>query len=262
MRNVRIRLSYDGSHFFGWQRQDGFSTVQAALEEGLQALVGGAITVHGSGRTDTGVHALAQVASFHIESELSDERLLHAINAHTPAEVVVDRLETCPDSFHALRSARGKRYIYRVSTARFRPPFGRDHVHWVRGPLDLERMQQASAILAGKHDFTSFANTGSPRRSNVRNLSSLHVLPRREGLLFALQSNGFLYNMVRILVGTLMDVGRGRLEVSDVGRILAGRDRDLAGPTAPAAGLCLVRVIYAETCFGRSGRPERPGSGA
>lgn len=261
MRNVRARIAYDGSRFFGWQRQAGFPTVQEALEEALAGLVGEATTVHGSGRTDTGVHALGQVASFHVETRLSDERLLFALNAHLPEGVVVTALETCDPGFHAQRDALRKRYAYRVTTTRFRPAFGEAFTHWTPDPLDLAAMRRAAAHLRGRRDFSALANAGSPRRSNVRNLSAVHVLGRRDTLWFVLQSDGFLYNMVRTIAGTLLDVGRGRLDPAAIPAILAEGDRTAAGPTAPPNGLFLVSVGYPEPAFVRRGAGPRGAPG-
>ncbi len=249
MRNVRVRLAYDGSRFFGWQRQAGFPSVQQAVEEALEALVGERVTVHGAGRTDTGVHALGQVAHFHVATALSDERLPCALNAHLGEGVVVRELETCPDAFHAQRDASSKRYGYLVRTTRFRPPFGRGFCHWVPEPLDLGAMRAAAVHLRGEHDFTALANAGSPRRSNVRELRSVHLVARRHALALFVEGSGFLYNMVRTIAGTLIDVGRGKLAPGDVPDILAGRDRTRAGPTAPAGGLYLLSVRYPEPCF-------------
>lgn len=261
MRNVRILVAYDGSRFFGWQRQEGFSSIQQALEEALEGCVGERITVHGSGRTDTGVHALGQTASFHVETRLDDHRLLRALNAHLPDAVVVRALETCREDFHAQKDARGKRYAYAISTAAFRPPFDRERCHWVPGELDVAAMRRAGAQLVGEHDFTALANAGSPRRSNVRRIRALHVRERHEALCVFVQGDGFLYNMVRTIVGTLIEVGRGKISVEAIPEILSSRDRRLAGPTAPAAGLHLLRVLYDEPCF-REERGGKPGSGS
>jgi tRNA pseudouridine38-40 synthase len=247
MRNVLVRLSYDGSKFFGWQRQAGFESVQGALENALESLTGEHVTVHGSGRTDTGVHAIEQTASFHVETSLDDVRLLHALNAHLgPAAgaVVLHGLETRPDDFHAQRSARGKRYLYVVRNTPFPAAFGRQHHHWVRGPLDLARMRRGARHLVGEHDFTSFASAGSPRSTNVRRVAALHLRRRRDTLYFVIQGTGFLYNMVRAIAGTLLEVGKGKLEPDAVATILAARSRGEAGPTAPASGLYLLRVLY------------------
>jgi tRNA pseudouridine38-40 synthase len=256
VRNVRLLVSYDGSRFFGWQRQDGFASVQQALEEAFEALTGERVVVHGSGRTDTGVHALGQVAHAHVQSGLADDRLRHALNHHVPEGVVVRRLETCRDDFHARYDARGKRYAYLVATARFRPPFGRTYQHWVHDKLDLRAMRAAAALLLGRHDFSAFASSGSPRKSNVRHLRALHLLARRERFALVAQADGFLYNMVRALAGTLIDVGRGKLAPEDVRAILERRDRKQAGPTAPPEGLYLVSVQYAEPVF--AGRDRGP----
>lgn len=249
MRNVRIRLSYDGSRFFGWQRQEGFPSVQQAVEDGLAALVGQRVPVHGAGRTDTGVHALGQTASFHVGTRLSDVRLLHALNAHLPEGVVAEALETCRDDFHAQRDSRGKRYAYRVWTSPFRPPWGEAYGHWVPYRPDLAALRRAGSAVLGRHDFRSFASAGSPRQSTVRTIRSLHVLARRRSLVVVVEGDGFLYRMVRTLVGTLLEVGRGKLTPDEMENILAMRDRRHAGPTAPAAGLYLLSVLYDEPCL-------------
>ncbi len=246
MRNVRVRVAYDGSRFYGWQRQEGFRSVQAALEDAVESLTGERVTVHGSGRTDTGVHALGQTASFHLDTGLPDERLLFALNAHVDEGIVLEALETCPDDFHAQKSARGKRYLYLVANTRFRPPFGAQHCHWVPGRLDLDAMRRAARHLVGEHDFSSFASAGSPRRTNVRRVDSLHLFRRRGRVALVVQGNGFLYNMVRAIAGTLLEVGQGKTSPDEVAQILAAKDRKRAGPTAPAGGLYLVRVLYAD----------------
>jgi tRNA pseudouridine38-40 synthase len=256
LRNVRALIAYDGSKFFGWQRQEGFDSVQEAIEDALAVLVGDRVVVQGAGRTDTGVHALGQVAHFHVDTRLDDDRLRHALNHHLRAGVVIRRLETCRPDFHARFDARGKRYLYRVATARFRPPFGRDYAHWVRDPLDLAALRAAARELVGTHDFRAFATSGSPRASTVRRIASIHVLARREAFGIVVQGDGFLYNMVRTIAGTLIDVGRGKLAPRDVGAILRSRDRREAGPTAPACGLVLLSVLYPERPF--AGRDRGP----
>ena len=178
MRNVRALIAYDGSEYYGWQRQSGFESVQEELESALAALTGDAVTVHGSGRTDTGVHALGQVASFHIETRLADERLRDALNAHLPRDVTVQRIETCADDFHARFSARAKRYGYLWVTRRTRPPFGRKYGFWVRQRLDLAAMRDAARRLVGRHDFAAFA---SLRSASFCALSSTVAVTRTPG---------------------------------------------------------------------------------
>ncbi len=261
MRTVRAEIAYDGSRFHGWQRQDGFDSVQAAIEEALASLLDTLVTVHGAGRTDAGVHALRQVAHFHLETRLDDDRLRHAINAHLVGGVVVNKLETCPDDFHARFDARGKRYLYRVVTTRFRPPMWRDHQHWVNSPLDAGAMRDAAARMVGHHDFVAFGNAGSERKTTVRTVMGVRLVARRDYFTVVVQGDGFLYNMVRNMVGTLLDVGRGRRPARDVDRALETGDRDRVGPTAPARGLYLGRVLYSDPIFsgGEPGHGGRPG---
>lgn len=249
MRNVRIQVAYDGSRFFGWQRQEGFPTVQEALEEAVLASTGERVTVHGAGRTDTGVHALRQVASFHLDTRLADPRLRQALNANLPLTARVRRLETCRDDFHPRFDARSKRYLYLTFTTRSRPPFGHEYAHWMPYALDRDAMRRAARAMVGEHDFRAFAGTGSPRHSTVRRLLDVRLVLRRERVAFVFHGRGFLYNMARILAGTLLDVGRGRLEPDCVTRALADGDRRWVGPTAPAAGLYLLAVRYPEPVF-------------
>lgn len=266
MRNVRIEVAYDGSRFYGWQRQDGFESVQGALEDGLAALLDTVVSVQGAGRTDTGVHALRQVAHFHVDTRLPDDRLRHALNAHLPDSVVVRRLETCRDDFHSRFDALGKRYLYLTATTRFRPPFGRAHCGWTPWALERGAMVAAARHLVGRHDFAAFGNVGSARRTTVRTVWRVRVVARRERFAIVVEGDGFLYNMVRTIAGTLIDVGKGRLAPDDVARALASGERDHAGPTAPAEGLYLVRVFYDEPTFagldlGPSGAPGLFGRG-
>lgn len=258
MRNVRFRLAYDGARFFGWQRQDGFISVQEALEDALLAATGRTAVVHGAGRTDTGVHALGMVAHAHVDTRLDDDRLRHALNAHAREGIVVERLETCRDDFHARFDARSKRYLYVIATTRFEPPFARALVHWTNHPLDLPAMRRAARSLVGTHDFIAFGNTGSPRRTTVRTLHALHFIVRRERLAFVVQADGFLYNMVRTIAGTLLDVGRGKRDPACVERALASGDREEVGPTAPARGLYFLSAQYDEDVLLG---PDRTGHG-
>jgi tRNA pseudouridine38-40 synthase len=166
-----------------------------------------------------------------------------------PASVVVKRLETCPAEFHARFSAVSKRYAYLTATTRFPPPHGRAFVHWTPSALDFGRMRRGADALLGRHDFASFSSTGSPRASTVREVQRIHFVLRRDRFAFVVQADGFLYNMVRTIAGTLLDIGRGRIEVEAVARALAGAPRSTLGPTAPPGGLYLLSVRYPERVF-------------
>ncbi|MBM3992020.1 MAG: tRNA pseudouridine(38-40) synthase TruA [Planctomycetes bacterium] len=249
MRNVRMQLAYDGSRFHGWQRQEGFDSVQETVELALESLVSTHVTVFGAGRTDAGVHALGQVAHVHVATALDDDRLAHALNAHLPEGVVVRRLETCADDFHAQFDACGKRYAYRIETGRFRLPFPPQYSHFVRDPLDLAAMRAAAREFLGEQDFASLASAGSPRKSTVRTIRALKIVARRGALAIVVEGNGFLYNMVRTIAGTLLDVGRGKLDPARVRAILDARDRREAAATAPPEGLYLLSVLYEPRAF-------------
>ena len=249
MRTVRFEVAYDGTRFHGWQRQDGFDSVQQSLEEGLAALLDDVVVVHGAGRTDTGVHGLRQVAHAQVATRLDDDRLRHALNAHLVEGVVVNRLESCRPDFHARFDARGKRYAYLVQSTRFRPALGRGHLHWEPAPLDRAAMEEAIGRIVGRRDFAAFATAGSPRKTTVRTVQHLKLVARRERFAIVVQGDGFLYNMVRTIAGTLLQVGKGAMTPDDVSAALEAADRRLAGPTAPAAGLHLVRVLYDEPVF-------------
>ena len=260
MRNLRLLCCYDGSAFFGWQRQDGFPSVQEALEDAVMGVSGQSVVVHGSGRTDTGVHALGQVASFHLETPLDDDRLRHALNAHLPPAARILRLETCADDFHPRFHAIWKRYLYLTFTTRFRPPMLHEHGHWLRASLDAERMRRAARVLEGRHDFAAFGNSGSVRKTTVRTVRRVRIVARRERFCVIVDGEGFLYNMVRTIAGTLIAVGQGRMSVEQVAAALASGERTQAGPTAPARGLYMLRVRYPEPTFrgpdpGPYGRP-------
>lgn len=250
-RNVKLTIEYDGSAYHGWQRQANAATIQQALEEAIADLVGHPVTLHGSGRTDAGVHALAQVANFRTSSTIPADRLPHAINSALPHDIAVLRAEDVPDDFHARYSATGKTYRYRILCRDVRPAMGRGRVHWLRRKLDVAAMQRASALFVGEHDFAAF-ETESTGENSVRCVTCCEVAarPARGGrsagqrIDIIVSANGFLYNMVRAMAGTLIKIGTGSWPPERVAELLAARDRALAGPTAPAKGLCLMEVQY------------------
>jgi tRNA pseudouridine38-40 synthase len=245
MRNLKITLAYDGTDFCGWQVQPGRQTIQGLLEAALAEIEGSAVKVHGSGRTDAGVHALAQVASFHLANPIPAENLRKAMNRLLPEAVRVLLVEEAAADFHARYSARAKTYEYRIWREEICPPVVSRYVFPFPYPLDEERMRQAAPRLCGTRDFRSLtANGGEAVESTVRTVFSSTLARQGEQLIYRVRGSGFLHHMVRNAVGTLLEVGRGNLAPEDMDRILEARDRSAAGATAPARGLFLVEVEY------------------
>jgi tRNA pseudouridine38-40 synthase len=250
MRNIRLVVAYDGTDFHGWQRQPAAPSIQALLEGSIHKLTGAPATVTGSGRTDAGVHAARQVANFQTESSIPPANLVKALNNLLPPTVRINAAEDVAADFHARYSARRKTYWYRILMTPVCSPLLWRFVYHHPYPLNQQRMADAAAVLKGEHDFTSFAAANGPdeedRSSNVREIlqSRLVWRPKTSMLLYQVTGTGFLRYMVRNIVGTLIEVGRGKLTPRDVRRILRARDRTLAGPTAPPQGLCLMKVDY------------------
>jgi tRNA pseudouridine38-40 synthase len=244
MRNLKLTLSYEGTDFHGWQMQPGLRTVQETLENALAALTGERIRVNASGRTDTGVHAVAQVVNFRSETKLSADVLLRAINAYLPADVVLREAADAPESFDANRDAKRKLYRYVIHDGAVPDLFMRRYCHHTRYRLDATRMARAAACLRGRHDFRSFETEWPNRATSVRTITHLTVNRFADWVWLDVEADGFLYNMVRAIAGTLINVGRGYWSEASVAEILNAQDRTQAGPTAPALGLFLMRVSY------------------
>ena len=252
MRNLKVILSYDGAEFSGWQVQPNATTVQGTLASAIGRVTGEEVLPQGSGRTDAGVHALAQVMTFVTESSVPTGNFVKALNDILPASVRVLEVEEAPADFHARHSARAKTYRYRMYRNAICPPFLARYVWHYPYPLDEVAMCAAASLIEGEHDFTSFAVVDPERglerdgSSNVRQVFSSTW--RREGheFIYEVRGNGFLHHMVRNLVGTFLLVGKGTLKARDVTRILEAKNRSAAGATAPASGLYLVKVEYDE----------------
>jgi tRNA pseudouridine38-40 synthase len=248
MRYFKMTLAYDGGAYAGWQVQADRDTVQARLQRALQTIVGQPVTVIGSGRTDAGVHALGQVASFCCECQLSEQVLQRALNGNLPADIVVLDLERASDGFHAIRDAVSKRYRYVIQDGPTRDIFVRHYCWHIPRVLDQPAMQRAAMCLLGTHDFAGFQAAGSQRATTERTISEIVVDSREQDglrrIVIEVEADGFLYNMVRNIVGSLVEVGRGGQSEAWFADLLEHGDRRLAGPTAPPQGLFLVHVKY------------------
>lgn len=248
-RNIKLTLSYDGTDFHGWQVQPGRPTIQGTLAETLERIVGEKVVPQGSGRTDAGVHALAQVASFATDSSIPSDNLRKAMNSLLPGAIRVLRVEDVSADFHARRCAKAKTYEYRIFRHEVLPPFLRNYVSHHPYPLEFGAIAAAAKAVEGEHDFTSFAAVDPEKglegtTSNIRTIYSSNWADKNDVWTYTVRGNGFLHHMVRNLVGTFLLLGKGNVDSAEVSRILAARNRSAAGPTAPAQGLFLVSVEY------------------
>ena len=248
MRTIRMTLEYDGSGYHGWQRQKNSRSIQEVLEERIAVITREPIKVIGSGRTDAGVHALGQVAHFQTSCGIPASNLLKGINSLLPADIVVKSLDDAPPGFHARIDARRKTYLYRIYNGATPTALYRRSVWQVYGPLDTVAMRAAAAHLLGRHDFTSFCTVHTDAVSFTREIYRLEISPVAcdPGLFLEIEveADGFLRYMVRTIVGTLVEIGRGKRPAAEMGEILRGRNRDRAGMTAPPQGLFLKEVRY------------------
>ncbi len=244
MRRLVLTLEYDGTGFHGWQVQAGPRTVQGAVEEAVRRVTGEGVRVTGAGRTDAGVHAEGQVAHFDTSSGLAPDRFVPALNFWLPDDVSVLACRGAPGSFDARRSASSKLYRYRILTSGPRRPLRERFVLREWHSLDVPAMARCAALLEGQHDFSSFASEHSQCADKERTVLRSEVIEDGDEVHYFVRADGFLYNMVRIIVGTLLEVGRRKMAVDDFTRALAARHRSAAGPTAPARGLALVGVEY------------------
>lgn len=243
-QNYKLTLAYDGTRFYGWERQPGRDTIQGKLESVLTELTGKAADVIGAGRTDAGVHARAMTASVVLDTDKTPEEIRDYLNRYLPDAIAVREVRPCSPRFHARYNALGKTYRYTCFDGPVKPVFDRRYVTMLDYEPDVERMRQAAAYLQGEHDFASFCGNPYMKKSTVRTVDTILIERRRDRVIFTFHGTGFLQNMVRILVGTLLEVGRGYWEPEHAAEILEAKDRKLAGPTAPPEGLCLMKVDY------------------
>ena len=245
MPNYKLTLCYDGGRYKGWQRQGNVSgTIQEKLEALLSRLLSQEVELAASGRTDAGVHARMQVCSFRADTPLSCEEILLGLRAHLPEDIGALSLEEASPRFHARLNCREKTYLYRIWNSHSPNVFTRRYQLRVEDALDLAAMERSAALLCGEHDFAAFCSLKNSKRSTVRTLKAIRIEQNGEELRIFFTGDGFLYNMVRILTGTLLEVGLGRLSPEEMPRILSSLDRSQAGPTAAPQGLCLWEVKY------------------
>ena len=245
MPSYKITLAYDGTEYVGWQRQANGVSIQALIEDALRALDERDVTLTGAGRTDAGVHALGQVAAFTIHRELTADAIVRALNARLPRAIRVLSAEEVPPTFHPRFGARRKTYRYRIWNGDVISPFERLYAWHLTGALDVGAMQEAAQRLVGRHDFAAFQAAGSEVQTTEREIFASRIADCGFSILsYTIAGDGFLRHMVRIIVGTLVQIGRGRQPVDWIGVVLASRDRTTAGPTAPPEGLFLASVEY------------------
>lgn len=244
MNNYKFLLSYDGTRYYGWERQPGRETIQGKLEAVLSRMCDSDVQVIGAGRTDAGVHAKAMVANAYFNTERSPEEICAYMNHYLPEDICVQQVKLAADRFHARYRAVGKLYTYTCYVGQTKPVFDRKFVTALETIPDLAAMQRAAAYLVGEHDFKSFCTNPQMKKSTVRLVDSIEIVRRKDYLYFNFHGTGFLQNMVRILTGTLLEVGMGKRSAESMPALLAAKDRKQAGYTAPAQGLCLMRVDY------------------
>ena len=245
MRNIKLLIEYDGTNYLGWQVQPEGLTIQGILEDKLVLLIGEKVHLTGSGRTDSGAHALGQVANFKTKSQMEVHTFQKALNSLLPADVAIKEVEEVGEDFSARKSAKSKVYEYRILNGPIRSVFNREYTWHIPQRLNLREMKKATQILIGEHDYSSFRSVGTPTETAIRRVFRAEWRKgRNEVLRFEIEANGFLKQMVRAIVGTLVEVGKGKISVKGVREILESKDRKKAGPTAPAHGLFLKEVKY------------------
>ncbi|MEA5074697.1 MAG: tRNA pseudouridine(38-40) synthase TruA [Eubacterium aggregans] len=246
MRNIKLTISYKGTAYAGWQFQKNAHSIEEALLDAIHQVTGEVVKLYGAGRTDAGVHAQGQVANFTTASRIPPERFALALNTKLPRDIRVMESHQVPEDFHSRYSAVGKIYAYTLYTAPIESPFYWDYTWHIREVLDLRAMDTAARAFCGEHDFRGFMSTGSAVKSTVRRIDTLTIEDHSPEIQLTIQGNGFLYNMVRIITGTLVAVGMGKIKAEDIPGIIESGDREQGGITAPAQGLMLKKVIYSQ----------------
>ncbi len=244
MRNIKLIIEYDGGNYFGWQKQNNCISIQETIEKAIFKITGENINIIGSSRTDSGVHAKGMVANFHTNSGIPENRFREAINTKLPDDIAIIKSEEVSENFHARYNSRGKTYSYTIVNREEKVALNRNYCYVVKDKLDIELMKEACKLFIGEHDFSAFRSTGSSVRSSVRTVADLHLDCLDNTIKFFITGNGFLYNMVRIIVGTILEVGMGKKDLHGINEAFSTLDRNMAGPCAPARGLVLEEENY------------------
>lgn len=250
MKNMLMLISYDGSEYKGWQRQPHEMSIQGTIEKTLKRLLNEEILIHGAGRTDAGVHSIkGQTASFNLTTHIESEQLRYALNRALPTSIHIDKMKRVPDTFHARYDAIGKTYQYRIDQSIEANPLRAKYVHHLNKPLDFEAIKRAMPFFIGTHDFKTFMASGSKIEDTVRMIYSFNLEKHEDEYVFTISGNGFLYNMIRIIMGSLIQVGYHKIKPDEIPEIIKSGDRSRARHTAPASGLYLINVDYEQDLF-------------
>lgn len=245
MKNYKITIQYDGTRYKGWQVQKSTDmTIQGKIQSVLEEMAGQPIEVIGSGRTDAGVHALGQVANFHVPEHFIAQEILDYLNQYLPMDIAVTSIEEVDERFHARYHATEKTYIYRIHTSTIPNVFERKYIYTYTEPLDIDKMKHAASVLVGTHDFMAFCGNKKMKKSTVRTVKAIDILQKENEIQISYTGDGFLQQMIRIMTGTLIEVGNGTKQSEDIVKILESKDRQNAGYTVPAEGLALKSVAY------------------
>lgn len=244
MKNIKLTIAYDGTNYSGWQRQSNARSVQGEIEKKLRTITKQEIQIHGSGRTDAGVHALGQIASLTADLSIPVNKFAFVLNNALPSDIVIKEVVEMDMDFHARYSAKGKKYIYKIYNGAIRNPLYANYSYFVRRPVDINSIIEGSKYFIGEHDFKGFMSSGSNVKNTVRTIYNIDVYKKDEFIILEYRGNGFLYNMVRIITGSLLDVSSGKIKMENLDYIIRSKDRRNARHKAPPQGLYLAKVYY------------------
>lgn len=244
LRNIKLTIEYDGTNYAGWQRQPNAITIQGEIERAIGGITGEETEITGSSRTDAGVHAKGYVANFYTNSKISIEKFTGAINSKLPLDIVILHSSDVPHEFHSRYNSIGKRYSYSILNRREAVAVGRNYLYHHKWSLDTKAMKEAAGYFIGTHDFSAFKNLGSSAKTSVRTISELTITKDGDSIKIYVAADGFLYNMVRIIVGSLIRVGEGKIKPNEIKDIIESKQRSKAGKSVPPGGLCLEEVFY------------------